>query len=144
MRRQFTFGKWMTRGNTSAFLCIRCRRHAPVASVRCMFLLGKGSQSRWRASASLIRLSRPASSMRHRLAMTSSSKSPRDTIAIGRKHLLDQRLRIEKHKEFIGKLERDGQPNVIAEARRLLSEMEQTLARMQTDLHRKRHTGALK
>ena len=56
--------------------------------------------------------------MRHRLAMTSSSKSPRDTIAIGRKHLLDQRLRIEKHKEFIGKLERDGQPNVIAEARR--------------------------
>jgi hypothetical protein len=97
-----------------------------------------------RASASLIRLSRPASSMRHRLAMTSSSKSPRDTIAIGRKHLLDQRLRIEKHKEFIGKLERDGQPNVIAEARRLLSEMEQTLARMQTDLHRKRHTGALK
>jgi hypothetical protein len=82
--------------------------------------------------------------MRHRLAMTSSSKSPRDTIAIGRKHLLDQRLRIEKHKEFMGKLERDGQPNVIAEARRLLSEMEQTLARMQTDLHRKRHTGALK
>jgi hypothetical protein len=33
VRRQFTFGKWMTRGNTSAFLCIRCRRHAPVASV---------------------------------------------------------------------------------------------------------------
>jgi hypothetical protein len=76
--------------------------------------------------------------------MTSSSKSPRDTLAVGRKHILDQRLRIERHKEFSGKLERDGQPNVIAEARRLLCEMEQTLARMQADLHGKRHTGALK
>jgi hypothetical protein len=79
--------------------------------------------------------------MRQRSAMTSSSKSPRDTIAIGRKHLLDQRLRIERHKEFIDKLERDGQPNVIAEARRLLCEMEQTLARMQADLRRKRDTA---
>ena len=148
MRRQFTFGKWMTRGNTSAFLCIRCRASRPgcvgalYVSARQRLSLTRRADAQ-RASASLIRLSRPASSMRHRLAMTSSSKSPRDTIAIGRKHLLDQRLRIEKHKEFIGKLERDGQPNVIAEARRLLSEMEQTLARMQTDLHRKRHTGAL-
>ena len=47
-----------------------------------------------RASASQIRLSRPASSMRQRSAMTNSSKSPRDTLAIGRKHNLDQRLRI--------------------------------------------------
>jgi hypothetical protein len=34
------------------------------------------------------------------------------------------------------KLERDGQPQVIAEARRLLCEMEQTLARMQADIRR--------
>jgi hypothetical protein len=79
--------------------------------------------------------------MRHSPAMTSSVHLPRDTIAIGRKHLLDQRLRIERHKELIGKLERERQPNVIAEARRLLCEMEQTLARMQADIRRKRDTS---
>jgi hypothetical protein len=57
-------------------------------------------------------------------------------IAIGTKHVHDQRLRIERHKEFICKLERDGQPNVIAEARRLLCEMVQTLARTQADIRR--------
>ena len=75
--------------------------------------------------------------MWHSPAMTSSVHVPKDTIAIGRKHLLDQRLRIDRHKDFIGKLERDGQPNVIAEARRLLCEMEQTLVRMQADICRK-------
>jgi hypothetical protein len=79
--------------------------------------------------------------MRQSPAMTSSLHLPKDTIAIGRKHLLDQRLRIERHKELIGKLERDEQPNVIAEARRLLCEMEQTLARMQADIRRKRDTS---
>ena len=73
--------------------------------------------------------------------MISSFHSPKDTIAIGRKHVLEQRLRIERHKEFICKLERDGQPNVIAEARRLLCEMEQTLARMQADIRRASQEG---
>jgi hypothetical protein len=68
--------------------------------------------------------------------MTSSVHSPEGTIAIGRKHLLDQRLRIDRHKDFIGKLERDGQAQGIAEARRVLCEMEQTLVRMQADIRR--------
>jgi hypothetical protein len=68
--------------------------------------------------------------------MIRSIHSPKDMIAIGTKHVLDQRLRIERHKEFICKLERDGQPNVIAEARRLLCEMKQTIARMQADIRR--------
>ena len=79
--------------------------------------------------------------MRHSPAMTSSVHLPKDTIAIGRKHLLDQRLRIERYKDFIGKLEPDGQPNVIAEAYRLLCEMGQTLARMQADIRRKWDTS---
>ena len=62
---------------------------------------------------------------------------PKDKIAVGRKHLLDQRLRIERHKEFIGKLEREGPSNVLAEARRLLREMETTLANIQSDIRRK-------
>jgi hypothetical protein len=32
--------------------------------------------------------------------MASSSKSPRDKFAIGWKHLFDQHVRIERHKEF--------------------------------------------
>jgi hypothetical protein len=70
--------------------------------------------------------------------MANSSKSPRDKFAIGWKHLREQRLRIERHKEFIGKLERDGQADVIAEARQLLREMEETFARMQADVRRGR------
>jgi hypothetical protein len=73
--------------------------------------------------------------------MTSPSKSPRDKFSIGRKHLLDQRLRIERHKDFIGRLERDGQRGVIVEARRLLREMEETLARMQAEIRRGRDTS---
>jgi hypothetical protein len=70
--------------------------------------------------------------------MASSSKSPRDKFAIGWKHLRHQRSRIERHKEFIGKLERDGPADVIAEAGRLLREMEETFARMQADVRRGR------
>jgi hypothetical protein len=49
--------------------------------------------------------------------MASSSRSPRDKF---------------------GKLERDGQADVIAEARQLLREMEETFARMQADVRRGR------
>ena len=47
--------------------------------------------------------------------------------------MLDQRLRIERHKELTAKLERDGDPDVVAKARQLLADMEQTLARMQAE-----------
>jgi hypothetical protein len=73
--------------------------------------------------------------------MANSSKSPRDKFAIGWKHLLDQRVRIERHRDFIGRLERDGQADVIAEARRLLREMEETFARMQADVRRGRDSS---
>jgi hypothetical protein len=75
--------------------------------------------------------------------MPKSSHSPKNTIAIGRKHLLDQRLRIERHKDFISKLERDGPDDVIVEARRLLREMELTLTKMQADLRRKGLAGPM-
>ena len=52
---------------------------------------------------------------------------------MGEKHVLDQRLRIERHKELTAKLERDGDPDVVAKARQLLADMEQTLAGLQAE-----------
>jgi outer membrane protein TolC len=65
--------------------------------------------------------------------MTRSVKATKKIIEVGKKHVLDQRLRIERHKELTAELERDGQPDVVAKARQLLAEMEQTLARMQAE-----------
>jgi hypothetical protein len=65
--------------------------------------------------------------------MTRSVKAKKKIMEVGKKHVLDQRLRIERHKELTAELERDGQPDVVAKARQLLAEMEQTLARMQAE-----------
>ena len=65
--------------------------------------------------------------------MTRSIKATKKIIEVGKKHMLDQRLRIERHKELTAKLERDGDPDVVAKARQLLADMEQTLARMQAE-----------
>lgn len=65
--------------------------------------------------------------------MTRSVKATKKIIEVGKKHVLDQRLRIERHKELTAELERNGQPDVVAKARQLLAEMEQTLARMQAE-----------
>jgi len=40
---------------------------------------------------------------------------------------------IERHKELTAKLERDGDPDVVAKARQLLADMEQTLAGLQAE-----------
>lgn len=63
--------------------------------------------------------------------MTRSVKATKKIVEVGKKHVLDQRLRIERHKELIAKLERDG--DTVAKARQLLADMEQTLARLQAE-----------
>jgi hypothetical protein len=50
-----------------------------------------------------------------------------------KKHILDQRLRIERQRELIAKLERDGTPDALADARWRLAMMEHTLARMEAE-----------
>jgi outer membrane protein TolC len=65
--------------------------------------------------------------------MTRSIKATKKIVEVGKKHILDQRLRIERHKELTAKLERDGDPDRVAKARQLLADMEQTLARMQAE-----------
>jgi hypothetical protein len=55
--------------------------------------------------------------------MASSVKGTKKIVEVGRKHVLDQRLRIERHKELTAKLERDGDADVVAKARQLLADM---------------------
>ncbi len=65
--------------------------------------------------------------------MTNPAEAANNTVAVGKKHILDQRLRIGRQHELIAKLERDGQTDLVAEALRLLAEMEQMLGTMDAD-----------
>ena len=62
--------------------------------------------------------------------MTSSAATAKSAVEIGKKHILDQKLRIERQRELIAKLEGDGHSDIIVDACRLLAEMEQALAGM--------------
>jgi hypothetical protein len=53
------------------------------------------------------------------------------TVEIGKKQILDQRLRIERQRHLIARNERDGYPDLVADAVRMLGEMERALARME-------------
>ena len=57
------------------------------------------------------------------------------TVKTAKKHILDQRLRVERQREFLRSrnLERDGPPDALADARWRLALMEQTLARMEAE-----------
>jgi hypothetical protein len=59
---------------------------------------------------------------------TAEAQTP---VEIGKTNILDQRRRIDRQRELIAGLERDGSPDLVAEAVRILGEMEQALARME-------------
>ena len=52
---------------------------------------------------------------------------------VGKGHIIDQCLRIERQRELIVRLERDGHVELVLEAVRLLTEMEKALAQMDAD-----------
>jgi hypothetical protein len=52
-------------------------------------------------------------------------------VEIGKTNILDQRRRIDRQRELIARLERDGSPDVVADAIRILAKMEQALAQME-------------
>jgi hypothetical protein len=52
-------------------------------------------------------------------------------VEIGKTNILDRRRRIDRQRELIARLERDGSPDVVADAIRILAEMEQALAQME-------------
>jgi hypothetical protein len=67
----------------------------------------------------------------HLLGMVSPTEAVKNTVDIGKKHILDQQLRIGRHRELMAKVEREGHLDVLAQLRRQLVEMEQTLAQME-------------
>jgi hypothetical protein len=63
--------------------------------------------------------------------MTDPAEAAKNTVEISKRYVLDQQLRITRQRELVAKLERDGHPDVVADARRALTEMEQLLIEME-------------
>ena len=69
--------------------------------------------------------------------MPNSAAEAQTPIEIGKTNILDQRRRIERQRGLIARLESDGSPyNSVAEAVRILGEMEQALAQMDAPCRR--------
>jgi hypothetical protein len=65
--------------------------------------------------------------------MRSPAEAAKNLVEISQKHIAEQCQRIERQHELIARLERDGQPDLVAEAVRHLGEMKKMLAQMETD-----------
>jgi hypothetical protein len=63
--------------------------------------------------------------------MSDTAAAAKKTVEVGKKQILDQRLRIERQHELIARHERDGCPDLVADAVRILGEMNRALARME-------------
>ena len=63
--------------------------------------------------------------------MPNSVAEAHTPVEIGKTNILDQRRRIERQRGLIARLESDGLPDSVAEAVRILGEMEQALAQME-------------
>ena len=63
--------------------------------------------------------------------MPNSAAEAQTPVEIGKTNILDQRRRIERQRGLIARLESDGSPDSVAEAVRILGEMEQALAQME-------------
>ena len=62
--------------------------------------------------------------------MSDTAVAAKKTVEVGKKQILDQCLRIERQLRLIARHERDGYPDLVADAIRILAEMERALARM--------------
>ena len=62
--------------------------------------------------------------------MSNTAAAAKKTVEVGKKQILDQCLRVERQLQLIARHERDGHPDLVAEAVRVLTEMERSLARM--------------
>ena len=69
--------------------------------------------------------------------MSDTAVAAKKTVEVGQKQIFDQCLRIGRQLRLIARHERDGYPDLVADAIRMLAEMERALARM-----RAHHKGA--
>jgi hypothetical protein len=59
--------------------------------------------------------------------MSNLGTAAKATVEIGKKNILDQRLRIQRQRALVARLERDGSLDLVADAVRILGEMEHSL-----------------
>ena len=65
--------------------------------------------------------------------MPSPAEAAKNTVELGKKHIIDQRFRIERQRKLFAELKRDAHPDCAVKAIRTLSDMEKKLAQMEAD-----------
>ena len=65
--------------------------------------------------------------------MPSPAEAAKNTVELGKKHIIDQRFRIERQRKLIAELKRDAHPDCAVKAVRTLGDMEKMLAQMEAD-----------
>jgi uncharacterized protein YjgD (DUF1641 family) len=66
--------------------------------------------------------------------MTSpAAEAAHSAINIAERYISEQQMRIDRQRELVAKLERDGGLDMLTEGRRALAEMERTLAQLRAD-----------
>jgi hypothetical protein len=63
--------------------------------------------------------------------MSETALAAKKTVEVGKKQILDQCFQIERQLYLIARHERDGYPDLVTDAVRILGEMERALARME-------------
>jgi hypothetical protein len=65
--------------------------------------------------------------------MPSLAEAAKNTVELGKRHITNQRLRIERQRKLIAELKRDAHPDCAVKAVRALTDMEKMLAQMEAD-----------
>jgi S-adenosylmethionine synthetase len=66
--------------------------------------------------------------------MTNPAEAAKNSVEIGKRHVVEQLSRIARQRELIERLGCDGHPDSMADAGRVLGQMEQMLTEMQEHL----------
>jgi hypothetical protein len=69
--------------------------------------------------------------LRHDLLPPKPAAKTQTPVEIGRANILDQRRRVERQRDLIAKLERDGSHDFVADPVRILGQMQQALTQME-------------
>ena len=63
--------------------------------------------------------------------MPSPAEAAKNTVELGKRHIIDQRFRIERQRKLVAELKRDAHQDCAVKAVRTLSDMEKMLAQME-------------
>jgi hypothetical protein len=65
--------------------------------------------------------------------MPTPAEAAKNTVELGKRHITNQRFRIERQRKLIAELKRDAHPDCAVKAVRTLGDMEKMLAQMEAD-----------